>query len=207
MVDLPHISCRIQKALKAADIALSHPQVQELVAAGLGYNTLVAYQYSPEENPGLDKADYVLLDIDAMKRHAADLGITNFPAQDFIRVFSEAARPVRAFASFSDFVDDIFICVEMKIVLGSDEVSAAMSIANAWLGHMDIKFEPTTELTEAECFWNIAVSAVIQGEHDPNRVCGGSQVNVSATVRLAKVGRRCFAGLEILDVGAAVVTR
>ena len=203
---MANVSCAIQKFFEDANITASHAQVQEFLAAGLGYNTLAAYQNSPEENPGLDYAEYVLLDTEAMRCCAADFGIADFPTQDVILIFNQVAPSIRVFASFLDFVEEIHTQVDSPSVMLSDEVSSAMSITNAWIANMDITCEePGIELAKAQHFWSISVSAVLQGELVPDETWGGGQVNLSCTVRLMKVGRRCLANPEVLDLSATVV--
>lgn len=207
MAVMANASYAIHRFLKDANIRASHAQIQEFLAAGLGYSTLAAYQNSPEENPGLDYAEYVLLDSDAMDRRAADLGITDFPTQGVIRIFNQAAPSIRVFASFLDFVDEIETQVGSPRVILSDEVTPAMSITNAWRSELVVSCEaPGVELTKARRFWSISVSAVLQGAQVPGQTWGGGQVNLSCTVRLMKVGRRCLAKPEVLDLSVTAVT-
>lgn len=194
----------IHKAFKADGTAISRAQVQEILAAGLGYNSLASYQTSSEENPGLDAAEYILFDAEAMGRRAAMFGIASFPAIGVVMEFNRVASPVRATLSFEDFADEIRMDVETKIVIESEDVASAMAETNAYGGDMDAEFdEPEIGIADAEDFWEVPVSGTIQMDQDTEKPFSGDQIEVSGIVRFTKVGRRCLAAMEI-DVGAAV---
>lgn len=103
-------------------------------AAGLGYNTLLAaYQNSPEENPGLDYAEYVLLDTEAMRRLCRWLRYCWLPDSRCDPHFQPGGPIYPGLCLFLDFVEEIHNDrLTLPSVILSDEVSSAMSITNAW---------------------------------------------------------------------------
>ncbi|MFA6309976.1 MAG: hypothetical protein WCV99_06195 [Sterolibacterium sp.] len=204
MTTLQKTSYAIQQAFKSVGMTVSRGKIQEIIASGFGYGSLAAYQASPEEDPGIDAADYVLLDTAAMKSRAAALGVTPFPVIEIIPIFNKTAAPIVAVSSFEDFADEIRPDVMTKILIEDGRVASAIAETNADNGDIDPEFEePVDSVADAQDFWEVPVSGQVQLDQDPEKPFSGDAINIDGVVRFTKVGRRCVRHME-LDISAAV---
>ncbi|MDD5472179.1 MAG: hypothetical protein PHP05_09730, partial [Sideroxydans sp.] len=72
--DFSSLAFAARQNLVASGVSVSIGHTQQLLAASLGFGSLSAIQSSTEEAPGIDGADFVILDVAGLSARAASLG-------------------------------------------------------------------------------------------------------------------------------------
>jgi hypothetical protein len=181
---------RVQSQASATPIVLGH--AQQLIAAALGYNTLAAYQASPEESP-LDGARHFVLDLDLAHQRAGELGVAVSEEQlDALlgSVFAGQlphARFHRSESALEDYIRDRLD----HLVTNDDEAASQMAMTNGdSIGEVYLPFDlsladlsPPGETTEIEVLGHLAM------DQAPERPYSGHIIDIEASLSVERTGR------------------
>lgn len=197
-----------RKNLKSSGIAISLGHVHQMLAAGLGYNSLAALQASNEEEPGLDGADYVILDVAGMTARATDLGY-GATAPEVIDAIIGAIKvdlePPMIFLNAQDFIEDVACRFANDNAFDNDAVSSAAAETNAYFEGTYIEATEDPEpLKDARDFWEIPIGGNVSMDQDLDKPFSGDNILVNGVVRVWKAGRVCLMNDMELDIGASV---
>jgi hypothetical protein len=187
---------------------ISSGHIQQILASGLGYGSLAAYQASTEENPGIDGASHVFLDLPAMSVRSHSLGQGN--GDTIITAIKEAITsgptPPQIHASVKDFFDNVISEYVEQNVENEDGASSASAETNGAVDSVEV--EPDKDpapISTSPDEWDVSFVFSMHIDQDPDRVFHGDKVTGSGIARLRKVGRVCLEGdIELVDVAAGV---
>jgi len=194
---------RVQSQASATPIVLGH--AQQLIAAALGYNTLAAYQASPEESP-LDGARHFVLDLDLAHQRAGELGVAVSEEQlDALlgSVFAGQlphARFHRSESALEDYIRDRLD----HLVTNDDEAASQMAMTNGdSIGEVYLPFDlsladlpPPGETTEIEVLGHLAM------DQAPERPYSGHIIDIEASLSVERTGRVSIAEPDISVIEA-----
>lgn len=194
---------RVQSQASATPIVLGH--AQQLIAAALGYNTLAAYQASPEESP-LDGARHFVLDLDLAHQRAGELGVAVSEEQlDALlgSVFAGQlphARFHRSESALEDYIRDRLD----HLARNDDEATGQMAMTNHnGIGEVYLPFDlsladlpPPGEATEIEVLGHIGM------DQDLERPYSGHIIDIEASVSVERTGRVSIAEPDITVIEA-----
>ncbi|WP_126223540.1 hypothetical protein [Burkholderia ambifaria] len=194
---------RVQSQASATPLVLGH--AQQLIAAALGYNTLAAYQASPEESP-LEGARHFVLDLDLAHQRAGELGVAVSEEQlDALlgSVFAGQlphARFHRSESALEDYIRDRLD----HLVTNDGEAVGQMEMANHnGIGEVYLPFDlsladlpPPGEATEIEVLGHIGM------DQDLERPYSGHIIDIEASVSVERTGRVSIAEPDITVIEA-----
>ena len=194
---------RVQSQANATLIILGH--AQQLIAAALGYNTLAAYQASPDE-AALDGARHFVLDLDLVEQRAHELGVA-VSAEQLGALLGSAfagqlpqARFHRSESALEDYIRDRLD----HLVSNDDEAASQMAMTNGdSIGEVYLPFDlslsdllPSGEVTEIEVLGHIGM------EQDLERPYSGHIIDIEASVSVERTGRVSIAEPDITVIEA-----
>lgn len=184
---------------------IKRSQIQEVMAAMLGYHTYAALSLE-EQNDSidlhLDDAEMLVLNIAAAERRAQGLGFDALP--ELVQACVAALRasaPMRVHESMDDFYDSYAREALVDAISSSDDVSAAMSETNAEFeseAYLPIETPDTDDLWEARTEWSIEASGDMKGSHniESDRMFSGDTLICRGKLMFDKAGR---AGLVFVE--------
>lgn len=189
---------RVQSQASATPIVLGH--AQQLIAAALGYNTLAAYQASPEESP-LEGARHFVLDLDLAHQRAGELGVAVSEGQLDALLGSAFAGQLphaqfhRSVSALEDYIRDRLD----HLVTNDAEAASQMAMTNGdSIGEVYLPFDlsladlpPPGEMTEIEVLGHIGM------DQDLERPYSGHLIDVEASVSVERTGRVSIAEPDI----------
>ena len=206
MGNLSAISFAVRQALVAQGIHVSHGHVQQLLAASLGHNNLASYQASGED-ARLKEANDIVVDYTNLSVRASRLGCAlntdELVYTSFQNELEQRIPHAQLHRSLEDYVSDLQNYVNDRIV-NDDAVNSEVAMTNGWtpeseveLPYWDGGLDPngTEDLNEE-------LEGLVVVEQDPDRVFYGTQVEVKASLWVARPGRRLF-GKRRVDVELA----
>lgn len=228
-VDISTISFNVRKtlaalaAVNASSAAPSLGQVQQLVVAAFGYDSVAAYRASIEEPTSYVSASHIVLDKERVMRRQVDFGFPDSaniwkpigkpgisvgasasvvkPVIRVIREIVDAHFPdVRVLDSEEDLFDDLRDEVESAIN-DSNAFASEFGLTNANGGDYSTEFE-AADLNVRGDEWIVKVTGTCSLEHDPDKVFHGSQIDVKARVVFDRAGRRVLSGYDIDEISA-----
>lgn len=194
---------RVQSQASATPIILGH--AQQLIAAALGYNTLAAYQASPDD-AALEGARHFVLDLDLAHQRAEELGVA-VSAEQLSALLSSAfagqlprARFHRSESALEDYIRDKLD----QQAMNDDAASSQMAMTNSdGIGEVYLPFElslsdlsPPGEVTEIEVLGHIGM------DQDLERPYSGHIIDIEASVSVKRTGRVSIAGPDITIIEA-----
>lgn len=192
----------------ASGISISLGHTQQLLAASLGYGSLAAIQASTEEVPGLEGADFVILDIAGLTARAASLGLGSVSDQitgAIVSAIKSDPEPPAVFLTPLDFIEDVAGRFANDTVMDHDAVSDAAANTNAYFEGAYLEAtEPEEALKDCREFWEIPVEGNVGMDQDPDKPFSGDNILVKGVVRVWKAGRVCLMNDMELDIGAGV---
>lgn len=206
MGNLSSISFAVRQALAAQGINLSNGHVQQLLVAGLGHNNLASYQASGED-ARFEEADDIVVDYMNLLVRASCLGCAE-NVDDLVHAafWAELKRRLpraQLHRSLEDYVSALQEFVDDRII-NDDSVNSEVAMTNGWmpdsqveLPYWDGGLDPndTGDLNED-------LEGLVVVEQDTDRVFYGTQIEVKASLWVARLGRRFF-GERRLDVERA----
>jgi hypothetical protein len=207
ITDLAH-SIRKNSAASAFPIPLSHGQ--QLVAAALGYQSLASYQAArtaQRETPRLDNVHHAILDYDLLFERANALGLklgSSLVGQLLDTAFQERLPHIKLHVSYSAWEDRLRDQVDASVI-EDGEVNGEMANAN-YDGIDEVYFELNVPFEDA----TVGIPLVLDLDGhvglgiDTERPYSGHKVNVEATLTLERLGRHCFAEMDINIVKASL---
>lgn len=180
--------------LKSKNITISRSHLHEILASGLGYNTLAAYQNSTEENPGIAGATHILLDLPAMSSRAQAFGHSSGGQiiAALKKAITSAPHSPRIHDSIKDFFDNVVSEHVEQNVDNEDEVSSAMAETNAYSDSVEVERGDTTPIAVSTDFWDVPFHYTLNMDQDPDRVYHGDKITGGGLFRCQKVGRVCL---------------
>lgn len=197
-----------RESLKASGTAIALGHVHQLLAAGLGYASLAALQASSEENPGLEGADYVILDGEGIIGRAASLGYGHVATEAInaiVTAIKGDPQPPEVFLDIQEFIDDVACRYANDNAFDDDAVASAAAETNAYFEGTYIESSEEPEpLKDSREFWEIPVGGNVGMDQDLDRPFSGDNILVSGVVRVWKAGRVCLMNDMELDIGASV---
>ena len=194
--------------LKTSGFALGLGHIHQMLAAGLGYNSLAALQASAEETPGLAGANFLILDVGEIGARARALGlgvVAPKVADAIVAAIKADPQPPRVFLDPREFIDDVVCQFANDNVCDNDAVSSAAAETNAYFGEANIELAADPiPLKNAREFWEVPVSGSISMDQDQDKPFSGDNILVSGVVKVWKAGRVCFTNDMELSVDAHV---
>lgn len=186
-------------------------QIQEVLAAMLGYQTYAALTVEEQDDSldfHLDDAEMLVLNQPVAERRAIGLGIGLDAIPQLIKACVSAiqgATSMRVHEGMDDFYDSYAREALVEAIIQSDDVSATMSETNAEFDsepYLPIETPATEDLWEARTEWSVEASGDMKGGHDidSDRMFVGDTLNCRGKLTFAKAGR---AGLILLDSEAS----
>ena len=198
----------IRDGLREADVTLSLGHVHQMLAAGLGYNSLAALQASDEEKPGLEGADFVILAVEDITDRATALGygdVAPIVVETIVSAIKSDPESPMVFLDMQEFIDDVACRFANDNAFDHGAVSSAAAETNAYFEGAYIESTEDPEpLRESREFWEIPVGGNIGMDQDLDRPFSGDNILVSGVVRIWKAGRLCLMDDMELDIGASV---
>lgn len=198
----------VRRQLAAAGVSLSLGHAQQLLAASLGYGSLAAYQASPEEKPGIQGCDYVILDVLGVISRAGQLAVAARQKQlleAIVGAIEVDPEPPAVFLSDRDFVETEVARFAEESILDDDAVASAAANTNAYFDDVEIEIgQPDVSLAQSPEFWEVPINGRVHMDQDPDKPFSGDTINTSGVVRVWKAGRVCLMNDMELDVGASV---
>lgn len=202
------IAVGVRESLKAAGSTLSLGHIQQMLAASLGYNSLAALQASTEEQPGIEEADYVILDVEGVNARAAALGFSAIApevTQAIVATINSDLEHPMIFVDDQEFIDDVICPFANEHALGQGSVCSAAAETNAYFDEVDISATDSPEaVKESREFWEIPIEGNISMDQDEDKPFSGNKLLVKGVVRIWKAGRVCLMNDMELDIGASV---
>lgn len=188
---------------------IKRSQIQEVLAAMLGYQTYAALTVEEQDDSldlHLDDAEMLVLNLPAAQRRAEVLGFG--AALAIVQACVDALRtsaPMRVYEGMDNFYDSYAREALIEAIANSDDVSAAISETNAEFDsepYLPIETPDTEDLWEARTDWSIEAGGDMKGGHDieSDRMFAGDTLNCRAKLTFDKAGR---AGLILLDSEAS----
>ncbi|RQU21437.1 hypothetical protein DF157_06850 [Burkholderia cenocepacia] len=189
---------RVQSQASATPIILGH--AQQLIAAALGYNTLAAYQASPDEAT-LDDARHFVLDLDLVEQRAHELGVS-IPAEQLDALLGSAFAgqlPQARFHRYESALEDYIRDRLDHLVTNDDEAASQMAMTNGdGIGEVYLPFDLSLadlpapgETTEIEVLGHIGM------DQDLERPYSGHIIDIEASVSVERTGRVSIAEPDI----------
>jgi|GEM_PF-643541 len=189
--------------------SIKRSQIQEVIAAMLGYHTYAALSVKEQDNSldlHLDDAGMPVLNLVGAESRARRLGFDAAP--ELVQACVAALRalaPMRVHENLDDFYDSYARGALADTIPSSDDVSDAMSETNAESdsdANLPNETPDTEDLWEARTEWSIDASGDMEGSHhiESDRMFAGDTLNCRAKLTFAKAGRT---GLVLLDVDAS----
>lgn len=206
MGNLSAISFAVRQALAAQGVRVSNGHVQQLLVAGLGHNNLASYQASCED-ARLEEADDIVVDYTDMSVRASGLGcavnVDDLVYAAFENELKQRVPRAKLHRSLEDYVSDLQQYVDDRIV-NDDAVNSEVAMTNGWMPESQVELpywggglDPNgAEDLDEE------LEGLVVVEQDPDRAFYGTQVEVKASLWVARPGRRLF-GERRLDVELA----
>jgi len=206
--DFSSLAFVVRQNLVASGISISLGHTQQLLAASLGYGSLAAIQASTEEVPGLEGADFVILDIAGLTARAASFGLGSVSDQitgAVVAAIKSDPEPPAVFLTPLDFIEDVAGRFANDTVMDHDAVSDAAANTNAYFegAYLEVT-EPDEALKDSREFWEIPVEGNVGMDQDPDKPFSGDNILVKGVVRVWKAGRVCLINDMELDIGAGV---
>jgi len=206
--DFSSLAFVVRQNLVASGVSISLGHTQQLLAASLGYGSLAAIQASTEEVPGLEGADFVILDIAGLTARAASLGLGSVSDQitgAVVSAIRSDPEPPAVFLTPLDFIEDVAGRFANDTVMDHDAVSDAAANTNAYFDGAYLEAtEPEEALKDSREFWEIPVEGNVGMDQDPDKPFSGDNIQVKGVVRVWKAGRVCLMNDMELDIGAGV---
>ncbi len=206
--DFSSLAFVFRQSLVASGLSISLGHTQQLLAASLGYGSLAAIQASTEEVPGLEGADFVILDITGLTARAASLGLGSVSDQitgAIVSAIKSDPEPPAVFLTPLDFIEDVAGRFANDTVMDHDAVSNAAANTNAYFEGAYLEAtEPDEALKDSREFWEIPVEGNVGMDQDPDKPFSGDNILVKGVVRIWKAGRVCLMNDMELDIGAGV---
>lgn len=207
------------KILAASGHTVSSSHAQQLLAAALGYASLASLQASTEEQPGLQHADIVILDVAGVIVRAAQLGHAQC-AEQIADAIAQAIRNDPAapalYNSWGEFVENKVVPYASEAALDDEAVSSAAASTNAMFDEpAEIEIpsiggsDPASgswkpNVSACGGFFEVPITGTITMDQDEDRMYSGHILNIAGTVQIEKAGRRCMMDYLDMDLGAAV---
>ena len=197
-----------RETLKASGVAITLGHTHQMLAAGLGYNSLAALQSSAEETPGLAGADYLILDVEGVKVRAKALGY-GAEAPKVVDAIAAAIKadpqPPTVFLDTQEFIEDVVCRFANENVYDHGAVSSAAAETNAYFGEANVELAADPEpLKDSREFWEVPVSGNIAMDQDLDKPFSGDNILINGVVRIWKAGRVCFMNDMDLEIEANV---
>lgn len=206
--DFSSLAFAARQNLVASGVSVSIGHTQQLLAASLGFGSLSAIQSSTEEAPGIDGADFVILDVAGLSARAASLGYGAASDQITDAIASAIKNdpePPSVFLTPLDFIEDVAGRFANDTVMDHDAVSDAAANTNAYFEGAYLEAtEPEEALKDCREFWEIPVEGNVGMDQDPDKPFSGDNILVKGVVRVWKAGRVCLMNDMELDIGAGV---
>lgn len=199
------VIARAKMKASGSVIALGH--VHQLLAAGLGYSSLAALQASTEENPGIDGADRVILDVEGITGRAVSLSYGKMATVIIDAIVAAIENVLPSLVIFRDrqeFIDDVACSFASDNILDHDAVSSAAAETNAYFNDMHIEPADPEPLKDSREFWDVPVLGNVSMDQDPDKMFYGDKILISGCVRVRKAGRVCLMDHMELDIDASV---
>ncbi|MDN7445650.1 hypothetical protein QZM64_41535 [Burkholderia cepacia] len=193
---------RVQSQANATPIVLGH--AQQLIAAALGYNTLAAYQASPDE-AALDDARHFVLDLDLVEQRAQELDVA-VSAEQLGALLSSAfadqlpqARFHRSESALEDYIRDRLD----HLVTNDAEAASQMAMTNSdGIGEVYLPFDLSLADLPMDVPTEIEVLGHIGMEQDLERPYSGHIIDIEASVSVERTGRVLIAEPDITVIEA-----
>ena len=182
---------RAESAQSANPIKLSH--AQQCAASVFGYKTLAAYQASPDENPGLDEARHIVLNLDMLLERGRGLGLPH-DEQALISLvrtaFCEKLPRAQLYSSVDQFEEALRELIQ-DIVLNHGDVSGAMAVTNNdGIREIYLPFDIALDgIPLHGDILEIPIEGHVTMEVDVERPYAGHHIDVQARLRLGRLGR------------------
>ena len=206
--DFSSLAFSVRQSLVASGVSISLGHTQQLLAASLGYGSLAAIQASTEEVPGLEGADFVILDIAGLTSRAASFGLGSVSDQitgAVVAAIKSDPEPPAVFLTPLGFIEDVAGRFANDTVMDHDAVSNAAANTNAYFEGAYLEAtEPDEALKDSREFWEIPVEGNVGMDQDPDKPFSGDNILVKGVVRIWKAGRVCLMNDMELDIGAGV---
>lgn len=202
------VAVAVRKNLIEAEVTASLGHVHQMLAAGLGYGSYASYKASGEESPGLEGADFLILDVEGIDVRAASLGYGDLGSvitQSIVAAIKGDPQPPQVFLDQQEFIDDVVCGYANDQAMNDDNVSNAAAETNAYFSGTSIESAEAPEpLKDSREFWEVPISGNVSMDQDEDKPFSGNNILVKGVVRVWKAGRVCLIDDMELDIGAGV---
>ncbi len=206
--DFQDLSFQLHNHLRDAGFSLRRGQVQQLLAALLGYNSLAALQASQEEQPGIAGADHVVANAALLTQRSLELGTSEDEAHTLCDLTIAGLeligqRQLEVHTSEDEFVESVLIPFVERDVTNDGAVSSEMAMTNAYVNHIYVEADNPERLAGGGSdTWSVGIAGTVYMDSDPEKPFWGDRVRFEGDVSYWRVGRMCLAGKGRLELAA-----
>jgi hypothetical protein len=204
MVTFSSLVPAVRANLVGVGIKASHGHTQQLLAAALGHASLASLQATGDAEQ-LPDAHHVIVDVLLLERRAAELGLLT--ADKVVEAVVKAFETRRAAGGRLEGAyvrPDKFVEVVQNrlnhIAVNGEAAASEMAMTNGGLDEICLPLDlwETFDVDDADSLEEQVVGHVtVEKEPPGDRAYWGHHIDVEATVRVERLGRRLFGGVEV----------